>query len=981
MPIANEKGSFPGEPELRTYLAVCEVPPHEAERWLAAHERACAPRPPGAVSVSEARPRDLGVHAAIRCPGTEGEVPAYIERDVDADLRTALRRGADQGAFVLLVGGSSVGKTRTLYEAVLAEFPHRWLVHPADPGEIRRLTPSPHVPAVIWLDELQRYLRSGDGLDPGTVRALMRAGQVVVGTMWPDEYGARIARQDAPDAKLLASASVFTVDGSFTRAERERARQVALTDGRVRLALESRDAGLTQVLAAGPELVRWWEQAPEPYARAVITAAVDARRLGMESTLTTRFLADAAPGYLDRIERATAPGDWLERAVAYATTPLHGAASALTPVAGDAMGEVAGYLCADYLLQHGRTSRRTAMVPAACWEALVKHVGDVGDGSRLVRSARNRMLFGYAEPLYRWLVANGDMIARHDYANLLREQGRRSDLLTFYREQADAGDRVFAGSLVSHLQLHGDIGELRARAVDGDVDAAVAVAWLLPAEEAVRLLRPHAAAAHGEAATRLAHLLDREDGLDEVIAALRPAAEAGDEGAADELVFLLEEGGRAEEALEVLRAAVAAGNKSACEDLTYRYEEAGRLHELVPLWRSAIEVIGNYEVCLLQEELRRQARLEEWEESLRRRIATDDHWSALYLAELLQERGRSEEAVQVLRPVANAESELKPWDTSDYAADRRRACSEAQELLADLLAELKREDELVARAAGGDEWAAPRLADLLAEQGRETELTARAAAGDPSAAQRLARLLADQGRTAELEARAAAGDGPAAIVRADMLMKDGSAAQAARYLWSLLPAGHPDAVDRLIGLLARDDDIPEVLTVLRARPDAADGYAISRLVRDLEKQGRVEEFLELQRARAAGGDPLASSEVARLLAAHGRADEAVELLLKSWPDGDQLIDLLVEQGRVDEAIDRIRSSPDGSTHYRLAALLGKQGRTEELRLEVRAGTPGAADRLCELLHVQGTVGEEHVRSLRTYGLNADGSLRQPGPLH
>ena len=44
----------------------------------------------------------------------------------------------ERGGFVLLVGGSSVGKTRCAVEAVKALLPDWWLVHPAGPGRGRR---------------------------------------------------------------------------------------------------------------------------------------------------------------------------------------------------------------------------------------------------------------------------------------------------------------------------------------------------------------------------------------------------------------------------------------------------------------------------------------------------------------------------------------------------------------------------------------------------------------------------------------------------------------------------------------------------------------------------------------------------------------------------------------------------------------------------------------------------------------------------
>ena len=86
-----------------------------------------AARPAGAVRAGEADLRRLGVHAAITVPGVPGETaPEYVPRDVDAaefGVRAGVAAAAERGGFVLLVGGSSVGKTRCAAEAVRALLP------------------------------------------------------------------------------------------------------------------------------------------------------------------------------------------------------------------------------------------------------------------------------------------------------------------------------------------------------------------------------------------------------------------------------------------------------------------------------------------------------------------------------------------------------------------------------------------------------------------------------------------------------------------------------------------------------------------------------------------------------------------------------------------------------------------------------------------------------------------------------------------
>ena len=151
------------------------------------------------VRVGEADLRLLGVHAAISVPGVPDEVPPeYVPRDVDAaefGVRAKVEAAAQRGGFVLLVGGSSVGKTRCAVEAVKTLLPDWWLVHPAGPAEVTALAQAPPPRTVVWLDELQRYLDGEHGLTGAVVRALLTATHpaVIIGTLWPDRYNAYTA--------------------------------------------------------------------------------------------------------------------------------------------------------------------------------------------------------------------------------------------------------------------------------------------------------------------------------------------------------------------------------------------------------------------------------------------------------------------------------------------------------------------------------------------------------------------------------------------------------------------------------------------------------------------------------------------------------------------------------------------------------------------------------------------------------------------
>ena len=396
-----------------------------------------APRPAGAVRAGEADPRRLGVHAAISVPGVPDEVPPeYVPRDVDIaefGIRARVKAAAQRGGFVLLVGGSSVGKTRCAVQAVKALLPDWWLLHPAGPGEVAGLSQAPLPRTVVWLDELQRYLDGEHGLTGAMVRALLNGPHpaVIIGTLWPDRYTTYTAmpKSGRPDPhtrerEVLNLAEVVRIGPEFSPAEQGRARAAAGRDPRLQIALDAARCGLTQTLAAAPQLVARWEDArtAHPYGWAVLTAALDLTRLGARAPLSIDLLRAAAPGYCASNQQAEAPDNWFEQALAYATAKLHGAVAALSP-AGAGMGQVAGYTAADYLIQHASGERRYARMPASTWDAAISHLRDPADTARLADSARNRLLYRYAMPLYRQAADVGDGDAARRLADLLAERG------------------------------------------------------------------------------------------------------------------------------------------------------------------------------------------------------------------------------------------------------------------------------------------------------------------------------------------------------------------------------------------------------------------------------------------------------------------------------------------------------------------------------------------------------------------------------
>ena len=191
---------------------------------------------------------------------------------------------------------------------------------------------------------------------------------------------------------------------------------------------------MIQFLAGAPELLARYRNAP-PAAAALISAAMDARRLGMGAGLPQAFLEAAAPGYLTDAQWDQLGEDWLEQALAYAAVPCKGARGPLTRIRprpasraarhrGDqpaSMTAAAGplYRLADYLDQHGRAHRASQIPPAEFWSAAAAHAAP-GDQAALGDAAHGRGLYRYAAALWTAAVTLGSAGAAGQLIGLLR---------------------------------------------------------------------------------------------------------------------------------------------------------------------------------------------------------------------------------------------------------------------------------------------------------------------------------------------------------------------------------------------------------------------------------------------------------------------------------------------------------------------------------------------------------------------------------
>ncbi|MEW2267961.1 hypothetical protein ACGF5T_30875 [Streptomyces sp. NPDC047853] len=385
----------------------------------------------------------LGVHPALDTDGARdrfGHLPDYVLRDHDARLKAVVDAAkAGHSGIAVLVGGSSAGKTRALWEAVRA-LPDGWrLWHPLTPtapdAAVAAL-PDIAPKTVVWLNEAQHYLSPdplGEQVAAGLRKLLTdpsRAPVLVLGTLWPDHWDTLTTPDRHPGARALLSGHKIDVPKAFTPADLATLNATDDADPRLTQAAQhADDAQITQYLAGVPYLMERYHAA-EGATLALIHAAMDARRLGAGLHIPLAWLADAALGYLTDTEYHALDDDWLSKALNYVTTPCNGIPGILTLVnTGDPRNQRKSYrpapspqgphyLLADYLDQHGRHQRAESLPPIDFWTAAAVHAHPA-DLTELGYAAWHRGLYRDAAQLHKNAITHGNPHAAAHLVNHL----------------------------------------------------------------------------------------------------------------------------------------------------------------------------------------------------------------------------------------------------------------------------------------------------------------------------------------------------------------------------------------------------------------------------------------------------------------------------------------------------------------------------------------------------------------------------------
>ncbi|MFE6840131.1 tetratricopeptide repeat protein, partial [Streptomyces sp. NPDC057705] len=627
----------------------------------------------------------LGVHPAI--PGAKGSptggsfvLPDYVERAHDQALRARLRTADTEEAgatLVLLRGGSCTGKSRAAFEAVRRCLPHWRLVLPKTAESLQAfLATGGRIPrTVLWLDELQDHVGDHDG-EPaaaGLRRLLETPGPlVVVATLWPEYHDLLTTppRPGLPDPHaharaLLTNVTPIDVPAAFTAADMTVA-AMATDSSLVAAAATTSDRRITQTLAAGPDLVDRYEQpvgAGGPYVRAVITAAMDARRFGHGPQLTEEFLAVAAPAYLTDTERAEAdPDAWFRDALADARRKAKGVvgplASAPHPTG---MGPLPGIqVLADYLDQHGRSSRRGLFPAQPFWDAVLRHC-TAADQAVLARLAEASLRFGIARTLYRRAASAGHTGALCRLGELSESAGDLAKARRLYEQAADAGDPSALYRLAwLHAQASDQEGAerfARGAAALGDTGPLMRVArtWEEAGDVAgAKRLYQEAADAGDQYALRwFTEECERAGDRTGAEGLARRGMAAGDLLALRRLAEMREVSGHGADAARLALEAACAGDRPAPYHIIRRREEKGDWSGAETLYRKLMEA-GTHAGAGLAALLCRTGRDRESTALYAQAAASGDTAALLHLTQERAAAGEHEEAVAYARAAAAA---------------------------------------------------------------------------------------------------------------------------------------------------------------------------------------------------------------------------------------------------------------------------------------------------------------------------------------
>lgn len=925
------RGSAAPSPE--TIVALCKVLRLDDSDLLELQRAASEPTERMATTDGLGRPirswhpHQLEVHPAgeIPSPASSGDpwqgLPGYVYREHDMILAGAVERASrGHSSLLMLVGTSSTGKTRSCWEAIQPLAQLDWkLWHPFDPTradaalrDLQRVRQR----TVLWLNEAQHYFGHpvhGERIAASVHRLLIesdRAPVLVLGTLWP-EYADQYLRLpmtagEDPYSRVreLLAGRVVAVPEHFDETALKAAGHLASKGDRLlgdALDRSCKTGKVTQELAGAPELLRRYANAT-PAPRALLHAAMDARRLGVGLHLPKDFLTEAAFDYLSDEEYDDLDDGWEGNAFDDLARPVHGKRSPLRSTIGRqerhqshplppslraTTSERTLFRLADYLEQWGRKSRRTICPPNSFWVAAHAYLRDADDLYRLASEALSRHRTQWAHHLRVRAAELGNARAQADLSEQLEIEGFYAEAELWARKAAALGSTYGLSTLC------------RMREVRKDHASADNLALLA------------AQAGDISAALDLVRSRERDESpIDAEPMAIR-LAEAGYVRALSTLAESREWASKSKSAAKLHFAAARAGDPHSLIWIGHVYKVNDRLKEAEIYYRKAAAAGNDYAlVCLLV-----MAKLEE---------------DAEKIAAILREVSRTKEASTLVALIQWHEAEGHKRQAEECA--RRAAKLGHHRLLADVGRTREGDGDFEtaealyreAFAAGDPEG----LADVVklkvaCEDFTGAEETAMLCAengnGDP-----LCRLVnfwchvGDRDRAEALVYRAAGSGFYDAYVELAWQHQQAGDLESAKALYEKAAgADHADALSELAAIHEKAGNHQQAESLAALAADAGRGDAIGHLVVAREESGSFDRATELARRAAASGHPEVLLELAELREEAGSSVD-VEYLYREAADAACPMDPVLK------AIWPHGLNPDGSPTQPWSARTGAQ---------------------------------------------------------
>lgn len=390
-------------------------------------------------------PIRLGVHPAVDLNGNR--IPEYIARDADR----AIDQFLNEGSFLLIVGDSTSGKSRTAYEIMRARFPDYSVFIPATAEELLNVwTYLPEIDkCIIWLDDFEIFLGT-KGLNIQILNRIRSDNSILLATIRAEEYNnlspLAASRIDSDEthrravSRILEQAQIVHLERRWSEDELNRAR--SSSDRRVVEATGHAELyGIAEYLATGPQLFSGWLAAwapgTHPRGAALVAVAVDFRRAGFHLPVSIDVLKDLHTQYLSNRGGEILRPEPFHDALQWACTPLHATSSLLLPSGEDR------YFAFDYLVDTVQRQRDAAQIPDTIWERIFEiapnaALSQIGIAAEWVQRA------DIAKRAFETLARLGDGHSAFHVGLYYRNRGEHEKAEIWFRDAADAGEAIGA---------------------------------------------------------------------------------------------------------------------------------------------------------------------------------------------------------------------------------------------------------------------------------------------------------------------------------------------------------------------------------------------------------------------------------------------------------------------------------------------------------------------------------------------------------